>query len=402
MTQQQDEMRAALTQQVLFDEPDFLREIVQVIVQRMLDAEMTAHLGAKPHERSEDRQGYRCGSYPRTLTTRVGKIELQVPRDRDGRFQTQLFARYQRSEKAFVLALMEMYVQGVSTRKVAAITEELCGTEVSKSQVSSLTVGLDAEIAIWRNRALQKRYPYVFVDATWFRARQDGRVHNDAALIAVGVRESGHREVLGVALADSESEASWNDLFRDLRDRGVEDVGLVISDDHRGLVKALGRHFHGASWQRCQVHLMRNLISKVPKSRLGQVTAALKDVFSASGRKEAERRLGVMVDDVNGWDEELAVWLEAHVPDSLTLYDWPSGHHRNIRSTNMLERHHSELKRRTRVVRIFPNRTAALRLISALLMETDEEWTTGRRYLNPDPWKQQEQDERQTEATRAG
>jgi transposase-like protein len=332
----------------------------------------------------------------------VGKIELQVPRDSGGRFQTQLFARYQRSEKAFVLALLEMYVQGVSTRKVAAITEELCGTEVSKSMVSSLTVGLDAELAIWRNRALQKRYPYVFVDATWFRARQDGRVHNDAALIAVGVRESGHREVLGVALADSENEASWNDLFRDLRDRGVEDVGLVISDDHRGLVNALGRHFHGASWQRCQVHLMRNLISKAPKKRLGELTAALKDVFSAPDRAEAERRLAAMVADVSDWDDELAVWLETNVPDSLTLYDWPSGHRRNIRSTNMLERHHSELKRRTRVVRIFPNRNAALRLISALLMETDEEWTTGRRYLNPDLWQQQQQEESQTEAKRAG
>jgi len=402
MTRQQDDASAALTQLALMDDPEFLREIVQTALQRFLDMEMTAHLGAGPHERNEDRQGYRCGSYERSLTTRVGRITLRVPRDREGRFSTQLFARYQRSEKAFVLALLEMYVQVVSTRKVAAITEELCGTEVSKSQVSSLTVGLDAELAIWRNRALQKRYRYVFVDATWLKVRHDGRVTNDAALIAMGVRDTGHREVLGVALADSESEASWNDLFRGLRDRGVEDVGLVISDDHRGLVNALGRHFHGAGWQRCQVHLMRNLIAKAPKKRLGELTAALKDVFSAPDLEEADRRLALMVADVSDWDEELAIWLETHVPDSLTLYDWPSGHHRNIRSTNMLERHHSELKRRTRVVRIFPNRNAALRLISALLMETEEEWTTGRRYLNPDLWQQQQQEESQAEAKRAG
>lgn len=402
MTHREDVTSAALTQWALLDDSDFLREIVQGALQRVLDAEMTAQLGASPHERTEGRQGYRCGSYTRMLTTRVGRIELQVPRDREGRFQTQLFMRYQRSEKAFVLALLEMYVQGVSTRKVAAITEELCGMEVSKSMVSSLTVGLDAEVAIWRNRALQARYPYVFVDATWLRARTDGRVRNDAALMAVGVRESGHREVLGVILADSESEASWNAMFRDLRDRGVNEVGLVISDDHRGLVNALGRHFHGAGWQRCQVHLMRNLIAKTSKRRLGQTVALLKDVFAAPDRAEANRRLGLMVAEVAGWDRELAAWLETNVPDSLTIYDWPTGHHRSIRSTNMLERHHSELKRRTRVVRIFPNRNAALRLISALLMETDEEWTTGRRYLNPDLWLNQNQEAKQTEAKRAG
>lgn len=400
MTQRQDETSTALKQLALVDDPEFLGGIVQRVLQQFLDTEMTAQLGAEPHERSEDRRGYRCGSYERTLTTRVGRITLRVPRDREGRFSTQLFARYQRSEKAFVLALLEMYVQGVSTRKVTAVAEALCGTEVSKSQVSSLTVGLDAELAIWRNRALQKRYPYVLVDATWLKVRHDGRVCNDAVLIAVGVRDTGHREVLGVALADSESEASWNDLFRDLRDRGVEDVGLVVSDDHRGLVKALSRHFHGAGWQRCQVHLMRNLIAKTPKRRLGRMTAALKDVFAASDRTEATRRLAVMVEEVSSWDTTLANWLEEAVPDALSLHDWPNGHHRHIRSTNMLERHHGELKRRTRVVRIFPNRDAALRLVSALLMETDEEWTTGRRYLNPDLWQRKE--ESQTEARRAG
>ena len=387
MTQQQDVDRLVELQASLLDDPEFLRGIVQVALQRFLDTEQTFHLGAAPHERTEDRQGYRCGSYARTLTTRVGKIMLQVPRDRDGRFQTQLFARYQRSEKAFVLALLEMYVQGVSTRKVAAITEELCGTEVSKSMVSSLAVGLDAELAIWRNRALQPFYPYVFVDATVLKARTPGRSNsNEAALLAVGVREDGHREALGVMLADSESEASWQDLFRDLRNRGVDRVGLVISDDHSGLVKAMGRCFHGASWQRCQVHLMRNLIRHTPASRQGEVIRMLQDVFAAKDRPEADRRLRVMVEAVAAWKPALADWLEEAVPDTLTIYDWPEKHHRHIRTTNMLERYNGELKRRTRVVRIFPNRESALRLVTALVVEMDEEWTTGRRYVNPDLW----------------
>jgi len=402
MTRQQDETRAFLVQRAMLDDPEFLKGIVQGVLQQFLDTEMTAQLGAAPHERSDERRGYRCGFYERTLTTRVGRITLRVPRDREGRFSTQLFARYQRSEKAFVLALLEMYVQGVSTRKVASITEELCGAEVSKSQVSSLAAGLDAELAIWRGRPLQAYYPCVFVDATWLKVRRDGRVCNDAALIAVGVRNSGHREVLGIALADSESETSWNDLFRCLRNRGVEEVGLVVSDDHRGLIKALGRHFHGAGWQRCQVHLMRNLIGKTPKRRLGQTMALLKDVLSAQDRAEANRRLVKMVKEVSSWDASLADWLEEAVPDALTLHDWPTGHHRHIRSTNMLERYHGELKRRTRVVRIFPNREAALRLVTALMMEQDEEWTTGRRYLNPDLWQQQKQETSQTEAKRAG
>lgn len=390
MTRVKSDAEVLLMQEALLDDPDFLRSVMQATLQQFLDKEQTFQLGAEPHERTEERLGYRCGSYERTLLTRVGRITLRVPRDREGRFSTQLFNRYQRSEKAFVLTLIEMYVQGVSTRKVAKITEELCGVEVSKSQVSALAAGLDAELAIWRNRPLQAHYPYVYVDATMLKTRTETRSNsNEAALLAVGVRESGHREILGVLLADSESEASWSTMFSDLRERGVESVGLVISDDHRGLVNAVERHFHGASWQRCQVHVMRNLIAKCPKKRLKEVVPMMKDVFSAPDRTEADRRLKMMMETVSTWNEDLADWLETAIPDALSIHDWPTEHHRQIRTTNMLERYHGELKRRTRVVRIFPNRASCLRLVTAMVMEMDELWTTGRRYVNPDMWEEE-------------
>lgn len=222
-----------MAQGVLLDEPDFLREIIERVLQELLKAEMTEHVGAAPHERTDARKGRRNGYKPRTLRTRVGTLNLLVPQDREGTFSTRLFARYQRNEKALVLALMEMYVEGVSTRKVKEVTEELCGISFSKSLVSSLAGSLDAELAGWRRRPLEaKAYPYLFVDARYEKARADGRVVSQGVLIVSGVREDGMREVLAVDVADTESEATYREMFRSLKARGLKGVELVVSDDH--------------------------------------------------------------------------------------------------------------------------------------------------------------------------
>jgi putative transposase len=254
-------MGKELAQGVLLDDPGFLKEIVERVVRELLEAEMSEHIGAAPYERTEGRRGHRNGYKPRTLRTRVGTLNLLVPRDREGTFRTRLFARYQRNEKALVLALMEMYVEGVSTRKVKDITEELCGASFSKSVVSSLAGSLDAELSAWRSRPLEAEdYPYLFVDARYEKVRVDGRVASQGVLVVSGIRDDSFREILAVEVADTESEATYQELFRSLKRRGLSGVELVVSDDHEGLKSAISRHFQGASHQRCQVHYTRNLL----------------------------------------------------------------------------------------------------------------------------------------------
>jgi transposase-like protein len=275
--------RTGLAQAILLDDPDFLRGIVERALQAILEAELTAHLGAARYERGDGRTGYRNGHKPRLLTTRVGTLELRVPQDRDGTFSTELFARYQRSEQALVTTLMEMYVQGVSPRKVAAITEELCGTSFSKSQVSALVGRLDPELAAWRRRPLTAAaYPYLVVDARDEQARVGGRVVTVGVPIVAAVRDDGRREPLAVKEADTESEATYHELFKDVQDRGLRGVELVTSDDHRGLTAAIARHFRGASWQRCQVHCGRNLRGMVGAPHRARLGEDLRGVFAAS------------------------------------------------------------------------------------------------------------------------
>jgi transposase-like protein len=265
MTKDHRRLDAELAQEVLLDDPGFLRGIVQRLVQQLLEAEMTEHIGAAPYERTERRTGQRNGYKPRTLRTRVGTLNLLVPQSREGTFSSRLFSRYQRNEKALVLALMEMYVEGVSTRKVKDITEELCGTSFSKSTVSHLAAGLDSELEAWRSRPLEaEAYPYLLVDARYEKVRVGHRVVSQGVLIASAVRApDGLREILGVEVADTESEATYQNLFRSLKERGLKGVELVVSDDHEGLKAAVFRHFQGASWQRCQVHYARNLLGMV-------------------------------------------------------------------------------------------------------------------------------------------
>ncbi len=328
--------------------------------------------------------GHRNGHKPRTLRTRVGTLNLSVPQDREGTFSTRLFARYQRNEKALCLALMQMYVEGVSTRKVTEITEALCGTSFSKSLVSSLAGRLDAELEGWRSRKLgAKAYPYVFVDARYEKARVDHRVISQGVLIVSAVRDDGYREILGVEVADTESEATYQEMFRSLKSRGLKGVELVVSDDHEGLKAAVARHFQGASWQRCQVHYARNLLGMVGHASRKELGADLRVIFSAPAREQA---LQIASSVAEKWrqkgNEKVACHLEEHIEECLCCLAFPESHHRRIRTTNGLERLNQEIKRRSRVVRIFPNTQACLRLVTALAVEQSEEWITGRRYLD--------------------
>lgn len=380
---------AGVAQARLLDDPVFLRGLVERAVQAILEEEMTAHLGAARYERREGRTGYRNGYKPRTLTTRVGTRELRVPQDRDGSFSTELFVRYQRTEQALVLALMEMYVQGVSTRKVAAITEQLCGTSFSKSQVSALTARLEAELAAWRERPLTAAgYPYLTVDARYEHVRIDGRVVSQGVLVVSGVRDDGRREIVAVEVADTESEATWQAVFAALQARGLRGVELVTSDDHRGLRAAISRHFQGASWQRCQVHFARNLLGLVGAKHRPRLGEEIRGIFGAASAAQAQAAATTCAETWQPSHPQVAAKLEAELEDCLACYAFPAAHRPRLRTTNGLERFHQELKRRTRVARIFPNRAALLRLVTALALEQSEEWVSGRRYLDLEPLRE--------------
>ena len=294
----------------------------------MLEVEMTEHVGAAPYERSENRTGRRNGYKPRTLRTRVGTLNLLVPQDREGTFSTRLFSRYQRNEKALVLALMEMYVEGVSTRKVKDITEELCGTSFSKSLISSLAGRLDAELQAWRSRPLEaEAYPYLFVDARYEKVRVGHRIVSQGVLIVSAVRApDGFREILGVEVADTESEASYQQLFRSLKERGLKGVELVVSDDHEGLKAAVFRHFQGASWQRCQVHYARNLLGMVGAKRRKDLAAQLRVSFAQASRGTALRLASEVADRWHENHPQVAEHIEEHIEECLSCLSFPESH----------------------------------------------------------------------------
>ncbi len=373
----------AAVQAVLTDDPDFLRDLVAHVVQEILETEMTAHLGAASYERTAARTGQRNGYKPRQLQTRVGTLTLLVPQDRVGTFSTQLFARYQRTEKALVLSLMEMYLQGVSTRKVREITEALCGTAFSKSQVSRLASTLDADLAAWRGRSrADHTYAYLVVDARYEYVRQGGQVISAGVLIVSGVRDDGKRAILAVEVADTESAATYMAVFRDLKARGLRGVRLVTSDDHAGLRTAIERYFQGASWQRCQVHYQRNLLGMVGANKRADLATDLRLLFTATTLPQARVIAEQIADRWRGTHPAVARSLEEESEACFACLAFPLAHQQRIRTTNGMERLNQELKRRTRVIRIFPNREACLRLVTALCMEQSEEWESGWQYLD--------------------
>ncbi len=369
-------------QKVLLDDTDFLRVLVQENLQKILAAEFETKIQAAPYERTEERLGYRNGSYSRKIKTRVGSMELEVIRDRDGVFSTELFKRYQRSEQAFVLSMIEMYIQGVSTRRVKKITETLCGTSISRSTVSSLTKGIDENISRWRNRKLTEEYPYLVIDARYEDIRKEGCVMSQAVLIVVGISSSGKREILSVDIGNSENQQEWSGVLDRLKSRGLKGVQFIVSDDHQGLVKSVKQKFQGAGWQRCQVHFMRNFMSKFSRKDTKEYILKLKDIFAAPDIEQARERKEKLVKELETVKPKIADWLDADIESCFTVYSLPSEHKKRMRSTNMIERFNQELLRRSRVIRIFPNDDSCLRLFGTMCMEQSEQWQTGCRYLD--------------------
>jgi len=361
---------------------DGMASAMQVLLNEAMKLERSAALGAQPYERSDERRGYANGYKPKAVRTRVGELALAVPQARGVPFYPSSLERGQRSERALKLAIAEMYLQGVSTRKVTAVMEELCGLDVTSMQVSRAVQALDEELTKWRNRPLGET-PYVLLDARYEKVRVAGSVVSCALLVAIGITPDGQRTVLGVSVSLSEAEVHWRDMLADLQARGLHGVRMIVSDDHAGLRAALDARFPGVPWQRCQFHLAKNMLDYVPKA-LSQEEASeeLRGVFNATDRVEAERQLARMVDKYAGAAPKLAAWLETNVPEGLTVFNFPAKHRRRLRTNNMLERLNRELKRRTRVATLFPNEASLLRLATAVLMETDEEWQTQKRYLS--------------------
>jgi putative transposase len=360
---------------------DGMSQAIEILLNEAMKLERSQALRAGPYERTSERRGHANGFKPKTVASRLGKLQLQVPQTRDVEFYPTVLERGERSERALKLAVAEMYVQGVSTRKVAAITQELCGLEVSSVQVSRAAALLDEELSAWRNRPLGE-IPYLVLDARYEKIRHGGAVVSCAVLVAIGVSPDGGRSILGVSVSLSEAEVHWREFLASLQDRGLHGVRYIVSDDHAGLEAARQARFAGVPWQRCQFHLAQNALHYVPTLAMrSEVARDLRGVLDAGDRAEADRRLAALVAKYASTAPKLAAWLEANVPEALTVLSLPAAHRRKLRTTNMLERINKEIKRRTRVATLFPNEQSALRLVTAVLMEISEDWETNRTYL---------------------
>ncbi len=367
----------------LFVEPDLLRDLVETVVQEVLEAEVADHLRAGRYERGPERRGRRNGTKPRTMKTAIGNLRFQAPQVREGGFRTQVFDRWQRSDKALVSALQEMVVKGVSTRGVSSVLEKLGGFEVSAATVSHAMIELDSQIAAFFERDLgEAEYPYLIVDARYEKVRRDGRVRSQAVLIVAGVRDDGRRELLGLSLGDSESESSWGDLFARLKRRKLRGVEMLISDAHRGIRAAAAKHFQGVAWQRCKVHLMREMLCKVSWRERKELAGDLRAIY-ASDEIEQCRAVGEQV--AEKWERrapKMSRALRAGLDDTLSVWTLPSHLRRKLNSTNMMERAMKEIKKRTRSVGAFPNEKSCWRLIGAVLLEMPDRWDMApQRYL---------------------
>jgi putative transposase len=362
---------------------DFLREGVRVLAQAVMELEVAEHVGAERHERTAARTGQRNGYRDRLWDTRVGTVELRVPRVRDGSFFPGLLEPRTRAERALVAVVQEAYVQGVSTRRVDDLVKALGMTGISKSQVSRLCQGLDAEVERFRTRRLDGGpYPYLWLDATFLKVREDGRVASQAVVVATAVNAAGQREVLGLDVGPSEDGAFWLGFLRSLVARGLAGVRLVTSDAHQGLRGAIGAVLHGAGWQRCRVHFVRNALALVPRGAAEMVAATIRTVFAQPDAAAAREQWRRVADGFRGRWPRLAALLDEAETDVLAYLAFPRHHWRQVWSNNPLERLHKEVKRRTDVVGIFPNPAAAIRLVGALLGEQHDEWQVGRRYLS--------------------
>ena len=371
-----------LKELMLGDRDEAVSKLLEAVFNAVLSAEATEQLGAESYERTDGRVTYRNGYRSRQLTTRVGSLTLHVPKFREGTFSTQLFSRYERSEQALLLSLMEMVIQGVSTRKVEKITETLCGTSFSKSTVSALCANLDPFVDDFRNRPLTASYPFIMLDAIYMKARDRGAVRSKGMLIAMGVNLEGHREILGFQVGDGESYESWSEFFAGLKERGLANVDFVVSDNHGGLVKAIREQFCNAVWQRCQTHFSRNLLDKIPKRHRTTVHTRLRDMYDSPDYEAACQRRDALLGLLETMSPQAHDLLDEAFEDVMAVLSLPARYRRRLCTTNSIERLNEEIRRRERVIRIFPNEASITRLIGALLLDHHERWISGRAYLS--------------------
>ncbi len=365
--------------------PEKFKDSMELIYNQAMQIERSQVLQAQPYERNEERLGYANGFKPKKFSTSLGKLDLQIPQVRgDISFYPSSLERGCRSEKALKLALAEMYIQGVSTRKVQAITEQLCGTSISSTQVSRLSAELDVSLNAFRERELKDPYRYVYLDARYEKIRHNGSVIDMAVLIALGVNtRTGKREILGISTELSEAEVHWRHFMQSLQKRGLHGVELFISDDHSGLKAARKAVFPSIPWQRCQFHFQQNAQSYAPKRSMKKELAdAVKYIFNSASKEEAIAKCKAISAKYETAAPAFCEWLEENIEDSLTVFDFPESHRRRIRTSNTLERLNQEIKRRTRVARLFPNEASCLRLVTAVLVEHHDNWVTGKKYLN--------------------
>jgi len=398
MTQGESKAEVIDLKGLLARDEDFVRAAVEALVQAALETEMTEAIGAAKGERSETRLSYRSGYYSRSLITRVGTLELRVPQDRMGRFSTELFERYQRSEKALVGTLAEMYVQGVSTRKVKAVTEALCGHSFSASSISAINKSLDEGLRAFAERRLTESYPYLILDAPYEKVRKAGVIVSQAVLVAVAVDEDGRGssaheldpwgQILAIELANRESRSSWRDFLSSLKGGSLAGVAFVVSDNHEGLKAAIREVLPETAWQRCYVHFLRNALDYVPRKVDDDCLQELRWFYDRRDLAEVRRDIAQWLAKWQAKYPRLCNWVEDNIEETLTYYRLPLQHHKHMKSTNMLERLNQELKRRTHVVRIFPNAESCLRLVRALAVEMHENWLEATRYLNIDHLKE--------------
>ncbi len=384
MTRQNNDNKLDAVMELLIENGfEGFAEVLRILLNEAMKIERDQALGAQPYERTESRKGYANGYKPKTVDTRMGRLTVDVPQVRgDVDFYPSTLERGSRSERALKLAIAEMYVKGISTRRVTDVLEKMCGLSISSTQVSRVAALLDEELEKWRNRPLGE-YPYLVFDAHYEKVRTGGSVLPVAVLTAVGIDTQCRRCVLGVSVSLSEAETHWRQFIKSLQERGLTGVRYIVSDDHDGLKAALAARMTGVLWQRCQCHLQRNAAAYVPKIAMRQeVHDDIRDIFNSRVLAGAEEKLAFYVNKYADSAPKLAEWMEQNIPEGLTVLQLPEQHRKKMRTTNMLERVHKELNRRTRVAGLFPNEASLLRLVSAVLMELDEEWQTGKRYLN--------------------
>lgn len=369
---------------------DAFAKIMKVMLNQVIRAESDKQLGASNYERTEERQDYRNGSRTRTLTTRIGKIELTIPRHRNVPFKTTLFENYQRNEQALITTMIEMVVQGVSTRSIQKVTEELCGEKFSKSTVSELCKELDIPIKQFKNRILPEKYPFIMADAMYIKVREDHRVKSKALYIAIGINNSGNKEIIGFEIYDSEKENHWKDFFESLKNRGLRGIDIITSDAHSGLVKAIRECFPGASWQRCQVHFTRNILDKCPKKYINGLKGELRSMFNTETLDEARKIKNTILDDYADVASDAMDILDEGFEDCMTIMALPRKYRLALRTSNILERENGEVRKREKIIKIFPNKESALRLLGAVLLDDHNDWISKHRIFNMEEYLEKE------------